>query len=169
MRVRRFILLLKVHNLLLNIIGEQPLEAGIIKARKARRNRQPVEETQVTTYDDHHLYTHKTICGSWIQVDSRISTQSAFLQYCIVSKHLYSASCSAHQSEALPVQETQREESSNNNRAQINQFRVVYSSLVHSIKCLWCIFPSFRSQLTSENLFSYTSIAHVPLLVHQLV
>ena|SRR6218665_1261088 len=84
MRVRRFILLLKVHNLLLNIIGEQPLEAGIIKARKARRNRQPVEETQVTTYDDHHLYTHKTICGSWIQVDSRISTLSAFLQYCIV-------------------------------------------------------------------------------------
>jgi len=32
--------------------------------------------------------------------------------YCIVSIHLYSASCSAHQSEVLPVQETQREESS---------------------------------------------------------
>src|SRR6218665_192541 len=32
--------------------------------------------------------------------------------YCIVSIHLYSASCSAHQSEALPVRETQREESS---------------------------------------------------------
>jgi len=32
--------------------------------------------------------------------------------YCIVFIHLYSASCSAHQSEALPVQETQREESS---------------------------------------------------------
>src|SRR6218665_3544736 len=31
--------------------------------------------------------------------------------YCIVSIHLYSASCSAHQSEALPVRETQREES----------------------------------------------------------
>ena len=31
--------------------------------------------------------------------------------YCIVSIHLYSASCSAHQSEALPVWETQREES----------------------------------------------------------
>src|SRR6218665_3243197 len=30
---------------------------------------------------------------------------------CIVSIHLYSASCSAHQSEALPVRETQREES----------------------------------------------------------
>src|SRR6218665_966708 len=30
---------------------------------------------------------------------------------CIVFIHLYSASCSAHQSEALPVQETQREES----------------------------------------------------------
>src|SRR6218665_2200888 len=31
--------------------------------------------------------------------------------YCIVSIHLYSASCSAHQSEALPVRDTQREES----------------------------------------------------------
>jgi len=30
--------------------------------------------------------------------------------YCIVSIHLYRASCSAHQLEALPVQETQREE-----------------------------------------------------------
>src|SRR6218665_1128678 len=32
--------------------------------------------------------------------------------YCIVSIHSYSASYSAHQSEALPVRETQREESS---------------------------------------------------------
>ena len=31
---------------------------------------------------------------------------------CIVSIHLYSAVCSAHHSEALPVKETQREESS---------------------------------------------------------
>jgi len=31
--------------------------------------------------------------------------------YCI-SIHLYSASCCAHQSEVLPVRETQREESS---------------------------------------------------------
>src|SRR6218665_847153 len=35
-----------------------------------------------------------------------------YVLYCIVSIHLYSASCSAHQSEALPVRETQREESS---------------------------------------------------------
>jgi len=32
------------------------------------------------------------------------------LYYCIVSIHLYSISCSAHQSEALPVRETQREQ-----------------------------------------------------------
>ena len=32
--------------------------------------------------------------------------------YCIVSRHLYSASRGADQSEALPVRETQREESS---------------------------------------------------------
>src|SRR6218665_1196811 len=31
--------------------------------------------------------------------------------YCIVSIHLYGAFCSAHQAEALPVRETQREES----------------------------------------------------------
>jgi len=37
---------------------------------------------------------------------------SLIVMYCIVSIHLYSASCSAHQSEALPVRETQREESS---------------------------------------------------------
>jgi len=35
----------------------------------------------------------------------------AIVLYCIVSIHLYSASCSAHQSEALTVRETQREES----------------------------------------------------------
>ena len=32
--------------------------------------------------------------------------------YCVVSIHLYNASCSGHQSEALPVRETQREERS---------------------------------------------------------
>jgi len=32
--------------------------------------------------------------------------------WCIVSIHLYSASCSAHQSEGLQVQKTQREKSS---------------------------------------------------------
>src|SRR6218665_1599681 len=37
---------------------------------------------------------------------------SISLLYCIVSIYLYSASCRAHQSEALPVRETQREESS---------------------------------------------------------
>src|SRR6218665_1277089 len=35
-----------------------------------------------------------------------------WLLHCIVSIHLYSASYSAHQSEALPLQKTQREESS---------------------------------------------------------
>ena len=38
--------------------------------------------------------------------------RSSIALYCIVSVHLYSASCSAHQSEALPVRETQREENS---------------------------------------------------------
>src|SRR6218665_3901769 len=43
---------------------------------------------------------------------SRLIYQAHTLNlYCIVSIHLYSASCSAHQSEALPVRETQREES----------------------------------------------------------
>src|SRR6218665_568477 len=41
-----------------------------------------------------------------------IRTVHSIVLYCIVSIHLYSASCSAHQSEALPVRETQREESS---------------------------------------------------------
>ena len=41
-----------------------------------------------------------------------ITSSQLHLLYCIVSIHLYSASCSAHQPEALPVRETQREESS---------------------------------------------------------
>ena len=39
-----------------------------------------------------------------------ITSPSITELYCIVSIYLYSASCSAHQSEALPVRETQREE-----------------------------------------------------------
>ena len=34
-----------------------------------------------------------------------------YVLYCIVSIHSYSASCNAHQSDALPVRETQREDS----------------------------------------------------------
>ena len=45
---------------------------------------------------------------------SRGTTNSSRSLYSIVSIHLYSASHSAHQSEALPVRETQREESSMN-------------------------------------------------------
>ena len=40
------------------------------------------------------------------------ATIISFVLYCIVSVHLYSASCRAHQSEALPVRETKGEESS---------------------------------------------------------
>ena len=44
---------------------------------------------------------------------SHLTVQHATARlYCIVSIHLYNAFCSAHQSEALPVRETQREESS---------------------------------------------------------
>src|SRR6218665_2629263 len=41
---------------------------------------------------------------------TRTTTTHCIVLYCIVSINLYSASCSAHQSEALPVRETQREE-----------------------------------------------------------
>jgi len=41
------------------------------------------------------------------------STNNVIVWYYILSIHLYSASCSARQSEALPVRETQREESNN--------------------------------------------------------
>src|SRR6218665_1084785 len=44
--------------------------------------------------------------------DVWIVPNDCIVLYCIVSINLYSASCSAHQSEALPVRETQREESS---------------------------------------------------------
>src|SRR6218665_1147073 len=48
-------------------------------------------------------------------------------QNCIVSIHLYNASSSAHQSEALPVRETQREES----REEIQNINVSYIWLKH--------------------------------------
>ena len=50
----------------------------------------------------------------WVSLKApeSITPMCNFVLYCIVSIHLYSASCSAHQSEALPVRETQREESS---------------------------------------------------------
>ena len=50
----------------------------------------------------------------WCSVgyDSIGEHEVSSLLYYIVSIHLYSASCSAHQSEALSVRETQREESS---------------------------------------------------------
>ena len=47
------------------------------------------------------------------KMDIMLMTKQRKLYY-IVSMHLYSASCSAYQSEALPVRETPREESSEN-------------------------------------------------------
>ena len=55
---------------------------------------------QITTYAD-PTRCERSMRWYWITV-----------LYCIVSVHLYSVSWSAHQSEALPVWETQREESS---------------------------------------------------------
>src|SRR6218665_1473204 len=48
----------------------------------------------------------------WTSPQKRHEGRVGCLLYCIVSIHLCSASCSAHQSEALPVRQTQREESS---------------------------------------------------------
>src|SRR6218665_555182 len=54
------------------------------------------------------------LCASKISYSCRVEIRHLKVVFicCIVSIHLYSASCSAHQSEALPVRETQREESS---------------------------------------------------------
>ena len=54
------------------------------------------------------LITPKWICSCCKNLNMRYIYT---VLYCIVSIHLYSASCSAHQSEALPVRETQRGES----------------------------------------------------------
>src|SRR6218665_1138447 len=55
-----------------------------------------------------------SLCFSCVFVSccSGLFHRCKIVLYCIVSINLYSASCSAHQSEALPVRETQREESS---------------------------------------------------------
>src|SRR6218665_1818575 len=54
----------------------------------------------------------KSVSGLYFDLTSTHTLHCMLVLYCIVSIHLYSASCSAHQSEALPVRETQREESS---------------------------------------------------------
>jgi len=58
--------------------------------------------------------------------------------YCIVSIHLYSASCSAHQSVALPVRETQREESNASVRELHKSIRLCMRnpSLIWKIVCV---------------------------------
>jgi len=59
-----------------------------------------------------------------------------FPLYCIVSIHLCSASCSAHQSEALPVRETQREEPhSPDVQASRGSEKLHKYALVQSITC----------------------------------
>jgi len=55
-----------------------------------------------------HMYYRTTLAWS---ACSRIMLKSAIVLYCIYTLHLYGASCSANQSEALPMLETQREES----------------------------------------------------------
>src|SRR6218665_872474 len=58
----------------------------------------------------HVGYIMFRVCGQ--SYSNSVDQQAEIVLYCIVSINLYSASCSAHQSEALPVRETQREESS---------------------------------------------------------
>src|SRR6218665_3378132 len=55
---------------------------------------------------------YDTVLSALPQFTCRNSVALCIVLYCIVSINLYSASCSAHQSESLPVRETQREESS---------------------------------------------------------
>ena len=56
--------------------------------------------------------------------------RSVVNKYCIVSIHLYSASCSVHQSEALPVRETQREGSRSSDQTTKSTKRVVIRRVV---------------------------------------
>src|SRR6218665_1356881 len=68
-------------------------------------------QVYVLLLDSHQKHWCKVICCSLVNC-LRITINVSFIVlYCIGSVHLYSASCIAHQSEAPPVQETQREES----------------------------------------------------------
>ena len=73
---------------------------GKTRGKQASHSTYPLNKP-ITYY---HRLSHRTH-----QHLNRAHTEAG---YCIVSIHLYSASCSAHQSEALPVRETMREESS---------------------------------------------------------
>ena len=64
--------------------------------------------------------------------------------YCIVSMHLYSASHSAHQSEALPVRETQGEETTTATRYSVFGFLLIYPYLYVCV----CLFLSLVACLS---------------------
>src|SRR6218665_1876696 len=82
--------------------------------------RQRINLERRTDYKEAHTSTFQwdnevtmTKQSEWVCVQEWMrSRDNCIVLYCIVSINLYSASCSAHQSEALPVRETQREESS---------------------------------------------------------
>ena len=56
--------------------------------------------------------------------------------------HLYSASCSAHQSEVLPVRETQRGEAIVTDEIRLRSSRLLSASEASIPLRPWCIFPS---------------------------
>ena len=91
--------------------------------------------------------------------------------YCIVSINLYSASCSAHQSEALPVRETQREESREEKLSQWSCCHICFCIFIvvqflfccfglywHSFMYFICVVNSARSPGNLKDLDIDTSI-----------
>jgi len=72
------------------------------------------EHNKSDIYIHTYIHTYRLIVLIYYSMDfagTCICTfRTTVIMYCIVSIHLYSASCSENQSEALPVRETQREE-----------------------------------------------------------
>src|SRR6218665_2179508 len=87
--------------------------------------------------------SHEKYYDCLLTAQQHIDTPSYIFEartlYCIASIHLYGASCSAHQSEALPVRETQREESSLE-RTKRGTWLTSYFATRHTLQLLQC-FP----------------------------
>jgi len=83
-----------------------------------------------------------------------VSYTSIGALYCIVSIHVYIASCSAHQSEALPVRDTQREETFHLGIVFHLSYMVVFHRGVHHPSTCEA-FPLFENMLkTTYDKFS---------------
>ena len=95
-----------------NVSKQRPVEVPQVPEARARKAPMPDEQSDLQKTIDVKSKSENVSRLFYIGDSPGIASGICFSRvlYCIVSIHLYSASCSAHQSEAVPVREAYREE-----------------------------------------------------------